>query len=93
MNGDPSEWVLPSRSFNVALPKTSMILGITSPLLTTLTLSPMDIPSLSTSPLLCRVVFSTVTPDTITGAILETGVTFPVLPVCQSTPMSTEIAS
>ena len=89
----PSECRLPSISEATAGPRTSIILGMTSPRRTTLTLSPSWIPRRSTSPLLCSVVFSTVTPDTITGATLETGVTFPVLPVCQSTSMSTVVAS
>ena len=90
---DPSECRLPSRSEALAGPSTSTIFGMTSPLRTTLTLSPTVISSRSTSPLLCRVVFSTVTPETITGATLETGVTLPVLPVCHSTSISTVVAS
>ena len=91
--GVPSEWDLSMRSLSWAGPRTSVIFGITSPLLTTLTLSPIIIPSLSTSPLLWSVVFSTVTPETTTGATRETGVTLPVLPVCQKTSISTVTAS
>ena len=57
------------------------------------TLSPIFIPNLITSPLLCNVVFSTVTPDTTTGATLETGVILPVLPTCHSTSIKTVVAS
>ncbi len=92
-NGVPSACFLSFKSESRAAPSTSVIFGITSPLLTTLTRSPSMIPSLSTSPLLCNVVLSTVTPETVTGATLETGVTFPVLPVCHSTSISTLIAS
>ena len=92
-NGVPSACFLPLKSDSCAVPKTSVIFGMTSPLLTTLTRSPSIIPSLSTSPLLCSVVLSTVTPDTVTGATLDTGVTLPVLPVCHSTSIKTLIAS
>ncbi len=93
VNGSPSEWLLPSISTAFAGPILSMIFGMTSPRLTIRTLSPIRIPSLSTSPALCRVVFSTVTPETLTGATRATGVTAPVLPVCHSTPISTVVAS
>ncbi len=92
-NAVPSECILPDRSSSSAGPITSVIFGITSPRLTTLTLSPTIIPRRSTSPLLWSVVFSTVTPETTTGATLDTGVTFPVLPVCQNTSISTVDAS
>ena len=90
---DPSECLLPSRSAFVAWPMTSVILGITSPHLTIITRSPIFKPNRLTSPGLWSVVFSTVTPETITGATLATGVTLPVRPVCQSTDMTTVIAS
>ena len=70
-----------------------MILGITSPRRTIRTLSPIFIPKRSNSPELCSVTFSTVTPETTTGAIRATGVTVPVLPVCQSTSINTLNAS
>ena len=66
---------------------------MTSPLRTILTLSPIDICNLFTSPRLCNVTFSTVTPETVTGATLATGVIVPVLPTCQSTFKRTVIAS
>ena len=72
---------------------TSMIFGMTSPRRTILTLSPRMMPKRSTSLRLWSVVFSTVTPETMTGATLDTGVTFPVLPVCQNTSMRTVTAS
>ena len=66
---------------------------MTSPLLTIFTLSPIAIFNLSTSPELCKVTFSTVTPETVTGATLATGVIVPVLPTCQSTLIRTVSAS
>ena len=89
----PSAWNLPSKSRSSATPKDSMIFGITSPLRTIRTLSPIETPSRSTSPTLCNVVFSTVTPLTTTGATRATGVTAPVRPVCQSMSSNTVIAS
>ena len=93
MKDAPSAWKRPSKSLTFAGPNVSMILGMTSPLRTTLTLSPIDTPNLSTSPTLCNVVFSTVTPLTTTGATRATGVTAPVRPVCQSMPSRTVRAS
>ena len=93
LNCVPSEWILPSMSAIVALSMTATIFGITSPLRTNFTLSPIEIFNLSTSPELCKVTFSTVTPDTVTGATLATGVTVPVRPTCQSTSIRTVLAS
>ena len=92
-NGRPSECNRPNTSSGEALPITPIIFGMTSPRLTIFTKSPILMPNLCTSPGLWRVVFSTVTPDTTTGATLATGVTLPVRPVCQSTPITTVVAS
>ena len=93
VNDSPSAWKRPWRSLLLAGPNVSMIFGITSPRRTIRTLSPIDTPKRSTSPTLCKVVFSTVTPLTTTGATRATGVTAPVRPVCQSISSRTVIAS
>ena len=89
----PSACERPSRSCSLARPRPASIFGMTSPRRTMRTLSPSRRLRRSTSPALCSVVFSTVTPATTCGAMRATGVTAPVRPVCQSTASSTETAS
>ena len=92
-NDSPSACTRPSMSCCVAGPRLASIFGITSPRRTIRTLSPIWMPNRSTSPRLCKVVFSTVTPPTRWGAMRATGVILPVLPVCQSTSRRTDVAS
>ena len=58
--------------------------GITSPALSTLTISPILISFLAISSSLCKVAFETTTPPIFTGSIFATGVSAPVLPTCIS---------
>ena len=60
---------------------TESIWGITSPALSTTTVSPTLISFLSISSSLCRVALETTTPPIFTGFIFATGVNAPVLPI------------
>jgi len=58
--------------------------GITSPALSTLTVSLILISFRFISSSLCKVAFETTTPPIFTGSIFATGVNAPVLPTCIS---------
>ena len=60
---------------------TDITWGITSPALSIFTVSPILISFLIISPSLCKVAFETKTPPILTGLILATGVSAPVLPI------------
>ena len=56
------------------------ISGITSPAFLSTTTSPINIPFLTTSSILCSVALVTLEPETLTASINAKGVTRPVLP-------------
>ena len=60
---------------------TEITCGITSPALSTLTVSPTLMSFLLISSSLCKVAFETITPPILTGLIFATGVSAPVLPI------------
>ena len=64
--------------------------GITSPALSTVTVSPILISFLSISSSLCNVAFETNTPPMLIGFIFATGVNAPVLPIWISIFLITE---
>ena len=59
---------------------TEITCGITSPALSTITVSPILISLRYISSSLCCVALETITPPTLTGFIFATGVSAPVLP-------------
>ena len=67
--------------FGLLFVSTDKICGITSPALSTVTVSPILISFLLISSSLCKVAFDTKTPPILIGFILATGVKAPVLPI------------
>ena len=70
-----------SEFFCLFFKSTDITCGITSPALSILTVSPTLISFLSISSSLCSVALLTTTPPILTGLILATGVSAPVLPI------------
>ena len=68
-------------SFDLFFKSTDNMWGITSPALSTITVSPILISFLSISSSLCNVAFDTITPPILIGFIFATGVNAPVLPI------------
>ena len=68
-------------SLSLFFKSTDKICGITSPALSTVTVSPILMSFLIISSSLCNVAFETNTPPIFIGFILATGVKAPVLPI------------
>ena len=66
--------------------------GMTSPALSTITVSPILISFRIISSSLCNVALDTKTPPILTGFIFATGVKAPVLPICISISKINEVA-
>ena len=78
--------------FGLLVLSTDKIWGITSPALSTMTVSPTLISFLIISSSLWSVALETTTPPMLTGLILATGVKAPVLPIWISIFVTKEIA-